>query len=639
MYNRHALSDVYSKCYSASMKLKENNLVLYKTQPAVITSIDADKIEIDCPSGGKKVREKDVDFLHAGPVKDLKKVLSSSLPVGDISEALEFFEGETPSFAELADLVWGNFPAEAAWIIWKTVSESPCFVCTSPTEPVALRSKAEAEGLIKKAGAKKEEAAEREAFIKRLKQSLSSGTNLNLAEDGKFLQDVEAVALGNSEKSKTMKEAGITETPQAAHRILLKTGYWEMEKNPWPNRNGHTLHSSSVPVEAPEDSDERLDLTHLDAWAIDNAWSADPDDAVSIDGETLWVHIADPASTITPDSAADLDARSRGSTLYIPEGAARMLADNALDYYALGLSPVSRALSFGITFTETGAVKDVDIRKTRVRVARLSYADASARKEAPALAPLFAIAERNIERRRDAGGVFIDLPEVHITVAAAEDSPEKKISISQVASESAADMVREMMLLAGEAAARFAFKNKIPFQYVSQETPDIPAELPPGLAGEYRKRRSMRSRKVGTIPADHAGLGLGMYSQVTSPLRRYGDLIAHQQLHLHLEGKPLMGTDDMLERIAAGDSASRGCTLAERSSNLHWILVYLGRHPDWTGDAVIVEHNGSTATILVPELAQESKIRLESDVELNTVIRVRAGNINIPELTLSFIPV
>jgi len=621
------------------MKLKENTLVLYKTQPAVITGLDADKLEIDCPSGQKKVREKDVDFLHAGPVKDLKKVLAASLPAGDIMEALDFFEGETPSFPELTDLVWGAYPAEAAWIIWKTVSESPWFVCTSPVEAVTLRPKAEAEALIKKTGAKKEEAAEREAFIKRLKQSLSSGTGLNLDEDGKFLQDVEAVALGNSEKSKTMKEAGITETPQAAHRILLKTGYWAEDRNPWPNRNGHTLHSSSVPVEAPDDGDERLDLTHLESWAIDNAWSADPDDAVSIDGDTLWVHIADPASTITPDSAADIDARSRGSTLYIPEGAARMLADNALDHYALGLSPVSRALSFGITFTDTGAVKDVDIRKTRVAVKRLAYAEASARREEPSLAPLFAIAERNIERRRAAGGVFIDLPEVHITVTAAEGSTEKKIAISQIASESAADMVREMMLLAGEAAARYAFKHKIPFQYVSQETPDIPAELPPGLAGEYRKRRSMRSRKVGTIPADHAGLGLGMYSQVTSPLRRYGDLIAHQQLHLHLAGKPLMGTDDMLERIAAGDSASRGCTLAERSSNLHWILVYLGRNPDWTGDAVVVDNNGPAATIIVPELAQESRIRIESDVELNSVIRVRAGNINIPELTLSFIPV
>lgn len=42
-------------------------------------------------------------------------------------------------------------------------------------------------------------------------------------------------------------------------------------------------------------------------------------------------------------------------------------------------------------------------------------------------------------------------------------------------------MVREMMLLAGEGAARFAFKNSIPFPYVSQEAPTIPDDIPEGL--------------------------------------------------------------------------------------------------------------------------------------------------------------
>ena len=200
-------------------------------------------------------------------------------------------------------------------------------------------------------------------------------------------------------------------------------------------------------------------------------------------------------------------------------------------------------------------------------------------------------------------------------------------------------MVREMMLLAGEAAARFAFKNAIPFQYVSQEEPNLPGDLPDGIAGEWRKRRSMRSRKVGTIPADHAGLGIGMYSQVTSPLRRYGDLIAHQQLHLFLDGKPLMKADEMLERVAAGDSAARGCTLAERESNLHWILVHLARHPDWEADAIVVEKSGPQSTILVPSLAQEARVPLGDDVPLNATIRVRAGNVRIPEQTFSLIPV
>jgi exoribonuclease-2 len=632
------------------MKLTEFDLVIHKAQPAVITGFDGEKIEIETPGGKKKVREKDFELLHTGPVKTVKKALETALPPGDLMEAYDFFSGETPSFAEIAELVWGNYAPDAAWAIWQAVAESPWFQAESPSQPVKLRPRDEAEAIIRKADAKREEGAERDAFKKRLSATLKrtkSGANENgendgikLPEDGKFLQDVEALALGKSDKSRTMKESALPETPEAAHRVLLATGYWPLWKNPWPSRHGHTLQTSSVPVEAPDDTDDRLDLTHLDSYAIDNAWSTDPDDAVSIDGDKLWVHIADPAATVTPDSAADRDARSRGSTLYVPEGAARMLADSALEYYALGLSPVSRALSFGITFTETGAVADVEIRRTRVRVTRMTYAGASAKRDTPELSRLFAIAARNIERRNAAGAVSIDLPETHLSVTFPDDAATPPtVSFTQVESESAADMVREMMLLAGEAMARFAFKNKIPFQYVSQEAPDIPKELPPGLAGEYRKRRSMKSRKVGTIPADHAGLGLGMYSQVTSPLRRYGDLVSHQQIHLFLDGKPLMDTDDMLTRIAQGDSASRECTFAERKSNLHWMLVHLALHPEWEGDAVLVEQNGNLTTVLIPEFAQESKLALSGDAALGSTIRVRAGNVNIPAQTVSFIPV
>jgi len=625
------------------MKLKEFSLVLYKGQPAIITGTDSDKIEIQTVSGSKKVREKDIDFLNDGPVKKLDTVLAATISEGNISEAYDFFTGETPSFAELSDLIWGTYPAESAWPIWKTISSSPWFVCTTPQEPITLRSRADAEAILRKAEVKREEGAERDAFKQRLLASLSGHTadGVKLPEDGKYLQDVEALALGKSDKSRSLKDANLAETPQSAHRILLATGYWQKEFNPWSSRHGHPLHSSSVPVSAPDDTTSLLDLTHLESFAIDNAWSSDPDDAVSIDGDKLWVHVADPACTVQPDTPADLDARSRGSTLYIPEGPSRMLDDSALDFFALGLSYVSRSLSFCISFTETGAISDVTIQRARIRVTRLTYAEASARREDADLAPLFAIAERNIERRRAAGAVFIDLPEIHLSVkpGSALSAGKPQIIIEPIHSELAADMVREMMLLAGEGAARFAFKNGIPFQYVSQETPEIPAELPPGLAGEYRKRRSMRSRKVGTIPADHAGLGLGMYSQVTSPLRRYGDLVAHQQLHLFLDGKKLMDTDDMLTRIASGDSASRECTFAERETNLHWILVYLSDHPEWSGDAVIVEKNGPLSTILIPEFAQESKINVDTSQELGSIIRVRAGNINIPEQTITYMPV
>ncbi|HNY21770.1 MAG TPA: RNB domain-containing ribonuclease [Treponemataceae bacterium] len=620
------------------MKPCQFALVLYKTQPAVVTAIESDKIEIQTPSGAKKVREKDIDILSAGPVKDLAKAMGSSVPEADFSESAEFFAGETPLFTEIAELVWGGLPPDSAWAAWKAISESPWFQCASPSEPVAIRSRDDAEAIMKKAQAKQAESAEREGFIARLKASMAGKEGIRLPDDAKLLQDVEALALGNSDKSKALKEAGIPETPEAAHRVLLVTNYWKTDYNPWPSRHGHSLRSSQVPIDAPSDDEDRLDLTALEAFAIDNEWSVDPDDAVCWDGERLWVHVADPACTVTPDSSADSDARARGSTLYIPEGAARMLADNALDYYALGLSPTSRALSFAISFTDTGAVDSVDIKKTIVRVTRLTYAQASVRSKEESLAPLFAIAERNVTRRRAAGAVFIELPEVHLSVTR-DAAGEPCLSAEPVKDEPAADMVREMMLLAGEAAARFAFKNNIPFQYVSQEAPEIPKDIPDGIAGEYRKRRSMKSRKVGTVPADHAGLGLGMYSQVTSPLRRYGDLVSHQQLRLFLDGKKTLDEDDMLTRVAQGDSAARECTFAERKSNLHWILVHLAAHPEWIAEAVVVEKNGPLSTILIPSLAQEAKVSLSADLPLNSTIRVRAGNINIPAQTVSYIPV
>jgi len=631
------------KCYIFGMKSNQGTLVSYKNQPAVVVGFDGDKIEIETANGVKKVREKDFERLHAGPVKKLSEVTQANVTEVDLAEAWDFFSGETPMFLEIAELAWGEFAPSAAWKIWTIIAASPWFNATSPEQPITLRSKEEAEAIVKKASAKNEEESERAAFRARFAATLKANGGKNAAagdvalidSDAKYLQDVEALALGKSEKSRTLRESNRPETQEEAHRVLLATGYWPLWKNPWPAREGHSLQSSTVPVERPSDEGERLDLTAMEAYAIDNEWSADPDDAVSVDGDTLWVHIADPAASVGPDSAADKDARSRGSTLYVPEGAARMLEDRALEYYALGLAPISNALSFGITFTETGAIDDVSIKLTKIRVTRLTYAEASRRREEPQLARLFAIADRNIARRKAAGAVFIDLPEVHISANFdAEGNP--TVSFVRIAAEPAADMVREMMLLAGEATARFAFKNELPFQYVSQESPEIPKDLPTGLAGEYRKRRSMKSRKVGTIPSDHAGLGIGMYSQVTSPLRRYGDLVAHQQIRLFLAGKKPMDVDDMLTRIAQGDAAARQCTFAERHSNLHWTIYYLLTHPEWSGEAVIVEIAGPICTILIPEFAQESKIPVPAAAELGSTIRVRAGNANLTTQTITF---
>ena len=626
---------------------KTKSLVLYKNQPALLQEVSTDKYTIlyctALPSpGGKpaqfatqKVREKDIELLFettSGEKTLLVQLLQVSEDAKAMQERIEpiyelLSEEEdsftTPvSFVDLQDYADVK-TAQDSWLLYKALKNTLFF-----TEQDSLSFMVQTKEVIarqeEKNKAKEVEQEIRSAFIQRLKAK-----KLDLLADAQLMQDVEALALGQSDKSKTMKEAGFTETPEKAHKLLLDTGVWTVTKNPYPTRWGLSTQSATQRL-APPPEEERITLEQ-EAYAIDNQWSTDPDDAIAFDGQHVWVHIADPASSVYPDSPIDIAARHRGATLYIPEGAVRMLAEDSLEDYALGLTPLSRALSFCIELDENGAVLSCKVLKTLVKVKRYTYEEANIQKDSPQLAPLYAIARRNEQRRLKAGAVSITLPEVHISVT------DGIVNISPALSWESNNVVREFMLLAGEAVAKFAFKNGIPFPFVSQEKPDLPTNILDGYAGQYQLRRCMRSRSLGVTPMQHAGLGLGMYTQVTSPLRRYSDLVAHQQLRAFIDGRPLLNKDTMLERIAAGDAAAGASVKAERKSNLHWTLVYLTQNPQWEGDAVVVELKGKQALCLIPSLAQETLLTPSRTVALNDTIKVRAGNIDIPTLSVNFI--
>lgn len=626
---------------------KTKSLVLYKNQPALLQEVSTDKYTIlyctALPSpGGKpaqfttqKVREKDIELLFettSGEKTLLVQLLQVSEDAKAMQERIEplyelLSEEEdsftTPvSFADLQDYADVK-TAQDSWLLYKALKNT-LFFTEQDSLSFMLQTKEVIARQEEKNKAKEVEQEIRSAFIRRLKAK-----KLDLPADAQLMQDVEALALGQSDKSKTMKEAGFTETPEKAHKLLLDTGVWTVTKNPYPTRWGLSTQSATQRL-APPPEEERITLEQ-EAYAIDNQWSTDPDDAIAFDGQYVWVHIADPASSVYPDSPIDIAARHRGATLYIPEGAVRMLAEDSLEDYALGLTPLSRALSFCIELDENGAVLSCKVLKTLVKVKRYTYEEADIQKDSPQLAPLYAIARRNEQRRLKAGAVSITLPEVHISVT------DGIVNISPALSWESNNVVREFMLLAGEAVAKFAFKNGIPFPFVSQEKPDLPTNILDGYAGQYQLRRCMRSRSLGVTPMQHAGLGLGMYTQVTSPLRRYSDLVAHQQLRAFIDGRPLLNKDTMLERIAAGDAAAGASVKAERKSNLHWTLVYLTQNPQWEGDAVVVELKGKQALCLIPSLAQETLLTPSRTVALNDTIKVRAGNIDIPTLSVNFI--
>lgn len=632
--------------------IRKNSIVLYKNQIALVNDIEGDKFIIQFCSfplteeniskfGSKnficqeqKVRDKDIVLLSTSesPAKysfeELIKYNDDQID-NKICEAWELLNSDNCfdiEFSELAELVDSDFNDKKAWFIFNSLVKSLQFMLIDDKAALKfkLNTAEEIEVLKKKKNEKEHEKEERQNFLMRLKQKQL------LPEDSIFMGDVEAFALGKTDKSKTLADAGFSQDVEKAHKLLIDTGIWDYTRNPYPFRWGLSVQSAKEGLKSPPE-EERLIVPGV-AYAIDNKWSKDPDDAIAFDGTYLWVHIADPASTVMPESSIDRAARDRGATLYIPEGASRMLAEESLSDYALGLKRESLALSFRLLLEDNCSIKECKVFKTKVNVECITYEDADQKKDSPELKPLFEIARKNIIRRNSQGAVNINLPEVHITV----DPDTKKVSICKITEYESADVVREMMLLAGEGAAHFAFENNIAFPYVSQEAPDIPQTLPPGLAGEFKTVKSMHRRSVGVTPAAHAGIGIGMYSQVTSPLRRYSDLIAHQQLRAFLDGRELIDKNTMLERISAGDEAAIACKKVERKSNMHWTLVYLLQNPDWTGEAVFVEQKGNLCVFMIPSLAQQTTLVPSKPLNLNDTITVKASNIDISSQNVVF---
>ncbi|GHU20978.1 exoribonuclease II [Spirochaetia bacterium] len=596
--------------------IPEKSLAVYKDRPARVME-SGEKITIAL-SGGEsiRVREKDITVIYPGP-SELKSL--EWKPEPDIHGVWELLEDTQVGIQEFAELLYSEWSARAAWGAYRILKDGLYF--SGDIDAIQRRNPEEIASDEQKRSGKQREAAEREEFLERLRQG-----NIQIPDDARFVQDVEALAFGQSDKSRTLKELGKPETPLEAHKLLLKTGFWMPWINPYPARHGCSLSSAKTPVPHPP-AEDRVDLTHLAAFAIDSEWSEDPDDAISIQGNTVWVHISDPAAAILPESPADKEARNRGATLYTPEGIARMLSDDSLVDFALGLQSPSPALSFKMTLSADGSIVDTEILRSWVNVSRITYAEADNR---PDLAAFFEFAERNMERRRNNHAVMIQFPDVRIHVSG------ENVCVELIPDHASAEMVRECMLLAGEGAARWALDRKIPFPFIQQEVSEPPRTLLPGFAGAYQLRRTMHARILSTAPGFHEGLGIRCYTQVTSPLRRYIDLLAHQQIRAFLQKSPLISEEDMLMRINIAGIATSATVQAERDSNAHWTAVYLSGKKDSEWDAVVLEKRERGVLALIPELGLETFVGTRQDLEPNDSVILTLKSVKIPESELVF---
>jgi hypothetical protein len=282
---------------------------------------------------------------------------------------------------------------------------------------------------------------------------------------------------------------------------------------------------------------DRMDLTYLDCWTIDAEQSHDLDDAISLtakeEGWELGIHITDVSFFFSRDSDLDLEAGRRTSSVYLPGQDVHMLPESISCRTASLLEGKLRpALSVVCMINPEWEISSYQVFPSQIRVTRnYSYEEFEAflSQQVPAFNPemrdaaiiLQKIAEVNLHKRISQGAVVL------------EDS-----SLSP-----ARQIVAECMVIYNSILADLVLDDDVPLFYryllepASESGPQTqdPAYLPPSV--------------LGTRPRPHTAMGLQVYAQFSSPLRRYSDLANQRQIKAFLNFDEITYTRDNLDKM------------------------------------------------------------------------------------------
>jgi exoribonuclease-2 len=496
---------------------------------------------------------------------------------------------------------------------------------------------------------------QQQAFLMRVEGALQGQSVEWESSDQIRLEALERFAALGEEASQrvaaleTLSALGRPETAQGAFQLLVDLGLWSPHENLFLRRSQVPSRFPTSVMEAtrrclefpPPDLDvDRLDLTHLKVYTIDDESTQEIDDGLSLeylaDGQQrIWVHIADPTRWISLGDELDLEARRRGTTLYLPTGMVPMFPlELSTGPMSLVQGQICGALSFSAVLNSDGGIQDYRICTSLIKPTyRLTYDDVDEILElgVQAESELHAIAAWAKQRHawRDShGAININMPESVIKVSGDD------ISIEVVNDSPARRMVAEMMILAGEIAACYGQAHDLAIPFRFQPQPELPSEaellrLPPGPVRACAIRRCMPRSEVSTKPYRHASLGLDTYSQVTSPIRRYSDLLAHFQIKAHLRGETPPLTVEALQALMASVTAVvQEAILVERQTNRYWGLEYLRRQSNQAWQALMLRwlrEYENLGLILLEELGLELAMRFNRSVELGDRLRLKVS--------------
>lgn len=332
-------------------------------------------------------------------------------------------------------------------------------------------------------------------------------------------------------------------------------------------------------------SPARTDFQNLAAFTIDDEDTREVDDALTVvhDGNEIIVgiHIADVSAFISRGDLLDAEAAKRSATIYLPTGSVRMFPERlSTDLMSLNAGRPCPAYTVEVRFDEQGNRLGYRITLSTINIARRwSYdqADEGLKADDAALQTLHRIATQLHDARAARGAITFRRPELKIHVSGNE------IQVHVIDPNSPSRLiVSEMMILANGLSADFASVNALGVIYRTQEPREAVAveEAPAveALAFE-RLRKTFKRSRLSLTPGLHSGLGLTAYTQASSPIRRYADLVTQRQFTALLRAEPIpYGREDLLQILAGAEAAEQEIRAIEDRSTNYWLLEYLSRY-------------------------------------------------------------